>query len=77
MIKVHHRAIYFITLIDGHSRRGYVCLLSHHYEALDMFKCFITKVETQLERRVRNLWTDLGREYLSDRFREFCEEKGI
>ena len=74
-IKAHHGAIYFITLIDDYSRYGYVYLLSHRYEALDVFKHFVADVETQLERRIKILRTDRGREYLSDMFKEFCEER--
>jgi len=76
-IKAHHGAIYFITPIDDYSRYGYVYLVSHRYKALIVFKCFIAKVETQLECRVKTLWIDRGREYLSNMFKEFCEEKGI
>jgi len=54
-----------------------VCLLSHRYEALDVFKRFVAEVETQLERRVKILQIDRGREYPLDMFKEFCEEKGI
>ena len=52
-------------------------LLFHRYEALDVFKCFAIEVETQLERRVKILQTNRGREYLSDMFKEFCEKKRI
>ena len=76
-VKAQNGAIYFITLIDDYSRYGYVYLLSHRYEALDIFKRFVAEVETQLERRVKILRTDRGREYLSDMFKELCEEKGI
>ena len=76
-VKAQHDAIYFITLIDDYSQYGYVYLLSHHYEALDVFKCFVAEVETQLECRVKMLRIDRGREYLCDTFKEFCEEKGI
>ena len=48
-VKAHHGVIYFITLIDDYSRNAYVYLLSHRYEALDVFKRFIAEVETQLE----------------------------
>ena len=41
-------------------------LLSHRYEAFDVFKRFVAEVETQLEQRVKILRTDRGREYLSD-----------
>ena len=74
-VKARHRAIYFITLIDNYLRYGYVCLLSHYNGALDVFKCFITEVEIQLERRIKILRTDLGHEYLSNMFKEFYKKK--
>jgi len=42
-----------------------------------VFKCFVAEVETQLERRIKILRSYRGREYLSDMFKEFCEENGI
>ena len=48
-VKARHGAIYFHTFIDDYSRYGYVYLLSHCYEALDVFKCFVVEVETELE----------------------------
>ena len=39
--KEFHGAIYFITVIDDYSQYGYVCLLPHHYEALDVVKRFV------------------------------------
>ena len=54
-VKARHEAIYFITLIDDDSQYGYVYLLSHRYEALEVFECFVAEVETQLERRVKIL----------------------
>ena len=41
-----------------------------------MFKHFIAEVKTQLECKIKILRTDQGRKYLSDIFKEFCEEKG-
>ena len=40
-VKEHHGTIYFITVIDDYSQYGYVCLLPHHYEALDVVKRFV------------------------------------
>ena len=60
--KAHHVAFYFLTFIDDHSRYGYVYLLSHRYEALDVFKRFVAEVETQLEQRVKTFQTDRGSE---------------
>jgi len=68
-VKARHRAIYSITLINVYSRYGYVYLLSHRYETLDVFKRFIAKVETQLERSVKIIRTDQSHDYLSDMFK--------
>jgi len=54
-----------------------VYLLSDRHEALDVFKRFVTEVETKLERRVKTLRTGRGCEYLFDMFKGYCEEKGI
>ena len=45
-VKSHHKAIYFVIFIDDYSRYGYVYLLSHRYEALDLFKCFVAAIKT-------------------------------
>jgi len=65
-VKAHHGAIYFITLIYDYSRYGYVHVLSHRYQALNLFKCFVAEVKTQVDR---------GCEYLLDMFKEFCKRK--
>ena len=76
-VKGRHGVIYFTTLIDDYSRYGYVYLLSHRYEALDVFKCFVDEVKGQLERRVKIRQTDRGRECLSGMFKQFCEGNRI
>jgi transposase InsO family protein len=52
-------------------------LISHKSEALTCFKKFIIFVENQLDRKVKALRMDRGREYLSDEFKQMCEEKRI
>jgi len=54
-VKARQGLNYFLTFIDDYSRYGYVYLLSHCYEALDMFKRFVVEVETKLEPRVKTL----------------------
>ena len=54
-----------------------VCIYYHIVMTLDVFKCFVAEVETKLERRAKTLRTDRGHEYLSDMFKDYCEEKGI
>jgi len=76
-VKARHGATYFMTLTDDYSWYGYVYLLFHRYEALDLFRCLNAKVENLLEQRVKTPRTDRGYEYLLDIFKEFCEGKEI
>jgi len=48
-VKARHGPFYFLTFIDDYSRYGFVYLLSHRYEELDVFKCFVAEVETYLD----------------------------
>jgi len=76
-VVAHNGAIYILTLNDDFSRYGYMYLLSHRHETLDVFKCFVAEVKTILERRVKTFQTNCGRKYLSDMFKGYCEEKCI
>jgi hypothetical protein len=68
-VRARHGGRYFITFIDDYTRYGHVYLISHKSEALAYFKKFITLVENQLDRNVKALRIDHGREYLSDEFK--------
>ena len=76
-VKARYGALYFITFIDNYTRFGYVYLISHKYEVLDYFIKFLNEVENQLDKKVKALRTDRGRECLSEQFKKLCEEKGI
>ena len=52
-------------------------MISHRSEALNCFKRYSTLVENQLNTKIKYLRTDRGREYLSDLFKAYCDEKGI
>ncbi|KAL0386675.1 UNVERIFIED_CONTAM: Copia protein [Sesamum latifolium] len=76
-VRARHGAFYFLTFIDDYSRYGSVYLLSHRSEALDCFKRFLAEVENQREVNLKVFRTDRGREYLSEQFKQICEDKGI
>ena len=76
-MRARHGADYFITFIDDFTRFGHVYLISHKSDALDCFKRYTNLVENQLNVKIKTLRTDRGREYLSDQFKSFCDEKGI
>ncbi|CAL2238709.1 unnamed protein product [Prunus armeniaca] len=76
-VKARHGTSYLLTFIDDYTRYGYIYLIAHRYEALDCFKRFIAEVENQTEKSLKALRTDSEREYLSEQFKELCENKGI
>jgi hypothetical protein len=59
---------YFMTLIDDATRFCYVYLLKMKDEALNCFKIYKAKVETQLEKKIKRLRSDRGGEYFSNDF---------
>ena len=76
-VRARHGASYFITFIDDFTCYGHVYLVSHKSEALDCFRRFMNLVKNQMERAIKTLRIDRGREYLSEQFRKLCENKGI
>ena len=68
---------YFITFIDDHSRFTHVYLMRTKDQAFDMFKCYKTLVENQLEKKIKILRNDRGGEYFPIEFTGFCEENGL
>ena len=76
-LRARHGAFYFITFIDDYTRFGFGYLISHKFEGLSCFNTYRNFVENQLDRKIKALRTDQGREYLSDQFRNLCNEKAI
>jgi transposase InsO family protein len=68
---------YFITFTDDYSRYGYIYLMRHKSEALDMFKEFKTVVENHRGKSIKSLRFDCGGEYLLGDFRQFLKDHGI
>jgi len=61
-VRARSGATYFITFIDDFTRFGYVYLISHKSEALGCFERYMNEVENQLDKRIKVLRTDRGRE---------------
>ena len=76
-VKARRGVVYFITFIDDFTRYGYVYLISHKFQALNCFIKFMNLVENQLDKKIKALRINRGREYLSDQFKRLCDEKGI
>jgi len=77
-VKAQNGCSYYITFIDNYSR-GYdhVYLISLKFEVLRCIQRYLIEVENRLSKSVKTLRTHYGREYMSDQFKELCEQKGI
>ena len=76
-VKTRHGANYFIIFIDDFTRFNHVYLISHKSKVLDCFTQFTRLVENQLSTKIKALRSDQWREYLSEQFKGFYDEKGI
>ena len=76
-VRAQHGAHYFITFIDDFTRYDHVYLISHKSKALECFKRYSRLVENLLNVNIKALRTVRGREYLSDLFKIYCDDKGI
>lgn len=49
-----------MLLIDDYSRRSWVAFLREKSKALDKFKIFKAKVENEVDKKIKCLWSDRG-----------------
>ena len=52
--------VYFVTFIDDYSRKVWAYAIKRKDEVLSVFKCFVTLVKTQSDRKVKCLRSDNG-----------------
>ncbi|KAJ9538124.1 hypothetical protein OSB04_030857 [Centaurea solstitialis] len=72
-----HGERYFVTFTNDFSRYGYVYLIKHKSETIEVFKTFQNEVENQLNRKIKTLRSDRGGEYLSQEFQDHLRSCGI
>jgi len=68
---------YFITFTHDFSRYGYVYLMKHKSETLEMFKEFQNEVENQRGKKIKALRSNRGCKYLSHEFSNHLKSYGI
>lgn len=70
-------AKYFITFIDDYSRRVYVYFLKNKLDITLVFKKYKDEVENELEKKIKVLRSDNGKEYSNKVFSDFLAASGI
>jgi transposase InsO family protein len=68
---------YSITFIDDFTKRVHVYFLKDKLSVLDVFKDYKCKVENELERKIKTIRSDNGKEYCNKEFESFLSRYGI
>ena len=63
--------------IDKYTHYCVTYLITYKSDVFSVFKDFIAKSEAHFSLKVSNLYYDNGREYLSNKMKDYCVEKGI
>lgn len=77
LMNVHGRngVLYFITIINDFMCFGLIYLISHKYEVLDCYMKFLDMVENWLDKTIKVLRKNRGREYLCEQFKQLCQKR--
>ena len=70
-------AQYFVTFIDDATHKVWVYAIKSKDETFSCFQRFLLSVENQSGKKVKDLRSDNGGEYISKEFANFCVEKDI
>lgn len=68
---------YFLLLVDDFSRHMWVEMLKKKGEALSMFKKVKTRLELEIDTKLKSFRIDRGGEFTLKEFHQYCDELGI
>ena len=68
---------YFLSFIDDYSKVSRIYCIKSKADVADCFEDYVNLVENQLNKRVKKIRCDNGKEYLNHRIDKFIRDKGI
>jgi transposase InsO family protein len=66
-----------MLIIDDYSRITWVAFLKEKAKAFEKFKKFKALTENHTSKRLKEVRSDRGGEFMSSDFKEFCDKHGI
>jgi hypothetical protein len=70
-------SLYYVIFIDDYSRKTWLYLLKSKDEVFSKFQEFKAEIENLMNKKIKRLRTDNGREYTSKEFVAFCKSERI
>ena len=69
--------VYYVSFIDNFSRKTWIYLLKGKNEVFSKFKEYKSLVKNQNDRKIKILWSNNGREFTSEEFKEIYRKSKI
>ena len=64
-------------LFDDFYRKTWIYFMKKKDEVFSKFKELKALIENHTEKKIKNFWSDNGREFTSNEFKRLCKESGI
>ena len=68
---------YIMIFVDEYSRMMTIMFLKKKFDAFQMFKWYLARDEEKIGKSLKCLRSDRGREFISNEFEMFCNDRGI
>ena len=68
---------YYVSFINDFSRKTWVYFMKKKDEVFIKFKEFKSFIENHTEKKIKKFQSDIGREFLSNEFKELCKYSRI
>jgi hypothetical protein len=68
---------YFMLLVDDYTGMTVVCFLKNKLEAFENFNIYKEMVENEMHSKIKFLRSDIGGEFTSKEFMDYCNSHGI
>ncbi|GKD82425.1 putative ribonuclease H-like domain-containing protein [Tanacetum coccineum] len=76
-VKILMKKMYCLVVTDDYSSFSWVFFLATKDDTSGILNSFITRIENQIDQKVKVIWCDNGTGFKNKEMNQFCEGKGI